>query len=66
MDKPFHLQINLHRLNGSVEELHLHTDYDHELHTSLIEASNQRKAKKANARKSSTNHAAHRARGKEV
>lgn len=49
MNKPVHLQINLHRLDGSVEEVHIHTDYDHELHTPLIEASNQRKAKKANA-----------------
>lgn len=47
MNKPFHLQINLHRLNGSVEELHIHTDYDHELHAPLIAATKARKEVKS-------------------
>ena len=41
MDKLFHLQL-LHRLDGSVEELHLHTDYDHDLHAPLIAATKAR------------------------
>lgn len=42
MDNPFHLQNNLHRLDGSVEELHIHTDDVHDLHAPLIAATKAR------------------------